>query len=95
MINHNINLIEVLGEEMKLEQLKTAFDLGGLKSAVITTVPMGAGYMLIVKDKDKRHMMTTQRSDKHEQRVFKSIDAAVANAEKIGFKEINVDLRKK
>ena len=81
---------------MELKELKIIFDSGALKSAVVTTVPMKTGYMLIVKDnKNKDNMMTAQRSGKHEPRVFKSIDAAVSNAEKIGFKEIHVDLRKK
>lgn len=78
---------------MELNQLKTAFDTGGLKSVVVAPVPMEDGYMLIVKDKqNNEHIMTAQRSDKHEPRVFKSIDAAVGNASKIGFRKMGVEL---
>jgi hypothetical protein len=78
---------------MELNQLKVVFDSGALKSAVVAPMPMEKGYMLIAKDKqNKDHVMTAQRTDKHEPRVFKSIDAAVANASKIGFREVVVKL---
>jgi len=79
---------------MEFKQLKVAFRTGGLKSATVTYAPMQRGcYILIVQDKDNnKHVMRAQRSDEHEARVFKSIDAAVANASKIGFKTITVQL---
>lgn len=80
---------------MELNQLKTIFDSGGLKSVVVTPIEMKKGYLLIFKDKESNnHIMTSQRSDKlkHEPRVFKTIDAAIANANKIGFKKMAVEL---
>jgi len=78
---------------MELKQLQVVFDAGGLKSATIASAPMGAGYILIVKDVHKKeHMMTSQRDETQQPRVFKSIDAAVANAAKIGFRELKVVL---
>lgn len=78
---------------VELNQLKMVFDSGGLNNVVVTPIEMKKGYMLIFKDKEKNnHIMTTQRSDKHEPRVFKSIDAAVANASQIGFKKVSVEL---
>lgn len=79
---------------MKLDQLKTTFDSGGLTSAIVTPIEFTNDcYMLIINDKaNKKHIMTSQRSKSHEPRVFKSIDAAVENASKIGFKKITVQL---
>jgi hypothetical protein len=49
--------------------------------------------MLTFTDKEnKTLMMTAQRSDSREPRLFKSLDAAVGNANKIGFKKIQVEL---
>lgn len=81
------------GRQMELNQLKIAFDSGALKSAVITLAAMENGYsVLFISIKNKVINMTKQRSDKDEPRVFKSIDAAVANIEKVGFKEIKIKL---
>jgi hypothetical protein len=78
---------------MELNELKILFDSGALKSVVITNAPMKYGYIIIFTDKvNKDHFMTTQRSGQYEPRVFKSIDAAVANSRKIGFKEMQVIL---
>jgi hypothetical protein len=93
MIHQILNLIVVWSKKMELKELKIVFQAGGLKSVVVAPVPMIDGYMLIVKDKaNKDHIMTAQRSDKNEPRVFKSIDAAVGNASKIGFREMRVEL---
>ncbi|OUR62478.1 plasmid replication protein RepB [Colwellia sp. 39_35_sub15_T18] len=79
---------------MELNQLKSVFESGGLLSIVVAPLPLGKGYMLIIKDKVKKnHVMTTQRADSHQPREFKSIDAAIANAAKIGFREMAVDLK--
>ncbi len=78
---------------MELNQLKVIFDSGALKSAVVTVEVLGKGYNLMFEGKDgKKYMMTKQRSDSHEPRPFKTIDAAVGNASKIGFKNIRVQL---
>lgn len=78
---------------MELKQLQTVFDAGGLKSATVASAPMQDGYILIVKDIHKKEqMMTSQRAEKKQPRVFKSIDAAVTNAGKIDFREVKVVL---
>jgi len=78
---------------MELNQLKAAFEAGSLKSAVITLAAMEKGYSItFINRKDKAISMTSQRSDSHLPRIFKSIDAAVANAEKVGFKKVTVEL---
>ncbi len=77
---------------MEILELKSIFDNGGLVSASVCRAPMGKGFILIVKSKSKKDIaMTSQRDDSP--RTFKSMDAAVRNAEKIGFKKIMVDLK--
>ncbi|MGE6568154.1 plasmid replication protein RepB [Shewanella vesiculosa] len=72
--------------------MKSVFDAGGLKSVVITRAPMVTGYRLIFKDNhNKSFMMTAQRADKLESRVFKSMDATVTNAVKVGFNRMAVE----
>lgn len=93
MMHQIPNLIMIQGSKMELNKLKSVFELGGLVSIVVAPLPMEKGYMLIVKDKEKnKHIMTAQRSDSHEPRKFKSIDAAITNAVKIGFREMTVEL---
>mgnify|MGYP007087008654 CR=1 FL=1 len=78
---------------MNLDQLKTTFDNGGLTSAIVTPIEFTKSYMLIINNRaNKKCIMTAQRSKSHEPRAFKSIDAAVASASKIGFKKITVQL---
>ncbi|WP_255555005.1 hypothetical protein [Moritella sp. 24] len=51
------------------------------------------GYILIVKTANNNvHVMTSQREESNTPRAFKSIDAAAANAQKVGFKQISIDL---
>jgi len=51
------------------------------------------GYILIAETVNKNvHVMTSQREESNTPRAFKSIDAAAANAQKIGFKKISIDL---
>ena len=53
---------------------------------------MGGGYMAIFKGKGNVHVLSGQRTN-GEARVFKTIDAAVQNVNKIGFQEIIVQLQ--
>ena len=79
---------------MELKDAKMSFDMGSLKSSVISRNPMSAGYILIVKDKkNKDHIIAAQRSEKHEARIFKSIDAAVTCSLNIGFRDVLVSLK--
>lgn len=78
---------------MELKELKIIFDNGGLKSAIIKKAPLMNGYILIVETTNKNtHVMTAQREESNVPRAFKSIDAASANAQKIGFQIIKLDL---
>ncbi len=77
---------------MELKEMQTAFDAGGLISATVFRAPLVGGYMLSVKTKNGRdHPMTSQRDAKGHPRGFKTIDAAVANAQKVGFTKITVE----
>jgi len=79
---------------MELKELKTIFDAGGLVSATVIRAPLMGGYILSVKTKSGvSRPMTSQRDDAGHPRGFKTIDAAVSNAEKIGFMTVNVDLK--
>lgn len=78
---------------MELKELKIIFDNGGLKSATIKKAPLMNGYILIIETTNKNvHVMTAQREDSNIPRAFKSIDAAISSAKKIGFQRITVDL---
>jgi len=78
---------------MELKEMQAAFDAGGLVSVTVFRAPLVGGYMLSVKTKKgSDHPMTSQRDTKGHPRGFKTIDAAVANARKIGFTKITVEL---
>jgi len=78
---------------MELKQLQIAFDTGGLVSATIVRAVMMNGYILIFKNKKGTdHVMTAQRDTRGVPRSFKTIDAAAANAKKIGFESVTVKL---
>ena len=78
---------------MEIKDLKVIFDNGGLKSATIKRAPLMSGYILITETKNNKvHVMTSQRENENVPRAFKTIDAAVANAGKIGFMKIEIDL---
>lgn len=77
---------------MELNELKVLFDNGGLKTVTIKRAPLMNGYILIVKTVNKNvHVMTSQREESNTPRAFMTIDAAAANAQKIGFKKISID----
>lgn len=79
---------------MELKELKVIFDSGGLKAVTIKRAPLMQGYILIAENANKDvHVMTSQREESNIPRAFKTIDAAIANAKKIGFMTITVDLK--
>jgi hypothetical protein len=78
---------------MELKEMQAAFDAGGLVSVTVFRAPLVDGYMILVKtQKGNHHTMTLQRDTKGHPRGFKTIDAAVANARKIGFVKMTVNL---
>ncbi len=70
---------------MQIKDLKLLFDGGSLKSVTVIKAPMSIGYLLMCD----RHILQAQRGG---DRIFKTIDSAVENAQKIGFKVISVKL---
>jgi len=77
---------------LELKELKVLFDNGGLKTVTVKRAPLMDGYILIAETVNKNvHVMTSQREESNIPRSFKTIDAAAANARKIGFKKISVD----
>lgn len=77
---------------MELKELKVLFDNGALKTATVKRAPLMNGYILIAETVNKNvHVMTSQREESNTPRAFKTIDAAAANAQKIGFKKISID----
>lgn len=72
--------------------MKSIFDAGGLVSATVCRAPLMGGYILSVKTKKgTSHPMTSQRDDAGHPRGFKTIDAAVSNARKVGFLTVTVE----
>lgn len=81
--------------QVEIKDLQLIFDTGFLNSAIITQAPMSSGYNLTCyKEKNntgQRYELVSQRSN-NTPKEFKSIDAAVASARKIGFKDIAIKL---
>jgi len=77
---------------LELKELKVLYDNGGLKTVTVKRAPLMNGYILIAETINKNvHVMTSQREEANTPRAFKTIDAAAANAQKIGFKKISID----
>ncbi len=62
------------------------FDSGSLTSAYAAPAVVSAGWILHFKAKGKVYVLSSQRDDL---RVFKSADAVISTANKIGFKEVS------
>ena len=77
---------------LEISELKTLFDAGALKTAIVTKSPMEESYMLQFDGKTKALGYIFKGQRDKDARLFKSIDAAVKNAQKIGFQSISVKL---
>lgn len=78
---------------MQLAEAKTLFDAGVLVRAVVVRAPMAAaGWHLELYRKSARTCEAIERQ-RGGFRVFATIDAAVASAEAIGFRQIEVVLQ--
>jgi len=75
VINSSINTAEAI----------LLFDSGSLTSAFATPAVVSAGWILHFKAKGAVYVLSAQRDDL---RVFKSSDAVISTANKIGFKEV-------
>lgn len=79
---------------MELNEMQAAFHAGGLVSATIVKAPLVGGYILIVKTKlGQDKALTAQRDKNGAPRGFKTIDAAVSSAVKIGFQTITFNMK--
>jgi hypothetical protein len=73
-------------------QVKTLFDAGSLKSAIVSDAVFSEGYILIFVGKNgDRHVIEKQRGG---ERIFKSLQGALSTAYGIGFRNIEVRLEK-
>jgi hypothetical protein len=67
------------------------FDAGALKTATAVKTPLGNGWVLLItaKQRTEPYRLAAQREDT---RVFKSADAVLATAKKIGFQQIKFEI---
>jgi hypothetical protein len=73
-------------------QAKWVFEQGGFTKALIASTPMGTGYHLhLVKlgRQSETELIERQRGG---WRLFKTIDAAVQTAQRIGFTRVEIEL---
>ncbi len=68
------------------------FDAGALWEAVSVPVPMGEGFLLQLTAKNRKEPYTLA-AQREPQRIFKSADAVIATAKKIGFGEVIFRIR--
>jgi hypothetical protein len=73
-------------------QVKTLFDAGSLKSAIVSDAVFSEGYILIFVGKNgDRHVIEKQRGG---ERIFRTLQGALSTAYGIGFRSIEVRLEK-
>ena len=74
-------------------EAKILFDAGALNSATAVPVPMGnAGHWLLQFEAQNRSQAYTLAAQREPQRVFKSADAVLATAHKIGFRVVKFQI---
>ena len=73
-------------------QVKTLFDAGSLKSAIVSDAVFSEGYILIFVGKNgDRYVIEKQRGG---ERIFQTLQGALSTAYGIGFRNIEVRLEK-
>ena len=73
-------------------QVKTVFDAGSLKAAIVSDAAFQEGYILIFVNKNvERYVIEKQRGG---ERIFKTLQGALSTAYGIGFRSIEVKLEK-
>lgn len=78
---------------MNISMLSKLFHEGVLRSAKVVQAPLlptGHWMLIINKASGEQVVMTKARSQ--EEKIFKSINAALSDAETIGFNEVSVSL---
>ena len=77
---------------MRELQVKTLFDAGSLKSAIVSDAVFSDGYILIFVGKNgDRYVIEKQRGG---ERIFRTLQGALSTAYGIGFRSIEVRLEK-
>ena len=70
------------------KEAQILFDAGALSEAIAVSAPMANGHWLLQLTAKSRKEAYTLAAQREPQRVFKSADAVIATANKIGFKTI-------
>lgn len=75
---------------MDLSAMRGKFDQGELRAAVAVPVPMSndSWLLMVVFTNGTNEFMTVARSDR--QKVYKSLEAVQADAERVGFAEMKI-----
>lgn len=76
-----------------LAACKQLFAYGALRGAVVCPYPMQDGAWNILIERNDRVLEPLNGYRKSDPKVYKSLQAALADAERIGFKEVRVQIR--
>ena len=77
---------------MDLGACKQLFAYGALRGAVVTPYPMIEGAWNMLIERQDRILEPLNGFRKTEPKVYKSLKAALADAARIGFKEVRVQI---
>lgn len=78
---------------MDLQAMRTLFESGALREAVISPAPMepaGSWVLMVTRGDGLIEHMTVARSDR--QKVYRSLDAVSADAQRVGFREVRLQV---
>lgn len=77
---------------MDIQSMRSLFDVGVLQEAIIAPAPMEAGswILLVQKFDGTLEHMTVARSKR--QKIYKSLDSAVADVTRVGFKSMKLSV---
>lgn len=75
-----------------LSAMRKLYQDGALMAAVVAPAPMerGAWVFMVVRRDGSEAYMTVARSDR--QKIYKSLDAVRADAERVGFEEVRLQV---
>lgn len=72
---------------VNLSEMRILYEGGALAHAILMPVPEESGFIMIVKRMDgKEDIMSTTKGERH--KIYKSLEAASTDAQRIGFKEV-------
>ena len=75
-----------------LSEMRKLFQAGALKEAIVAPAPMqrAAWVLTVVRTDGSLEYITIARTDRH--KVYKSLDAAHSDAQKVGFMEVRTQV---